>query len=101
MVFDDTYYEVKMLVSLANMSQRLTSFGDLFTEKISTTVFFFYMSDPMSVLILLLVIRVSCLGVSVFLGLNHLDHWTWTGPSDYQLDQMGCIPWTNSSWTKS
>ena len=40
-------------------------------------------------------------GVSVFLGLNHLDHWTWTGPSDYQLDQMGCISWTNSSWTKS
>ena len=43
----------------------------------------------------------SSAGVSVFLGLNHLDHWTWTGPSDYQLDQMGCIPWTNSSWTKS
>ena len=40
-------------------------------------------------------------GVRVFLGLNHLDHWTWTGPSDYQLDQMGCISWTNSSWTKS
>ena len=45
--------------------------------------------------------EISLWRVSVFLGLNHLDHWTWTGPSDYQLDQMGCIPWTNSSWTKS
>ena len=22
-----------------------------------------------------------------------------TGPSNFQLDQMGCIPWTKSSWT--
>ena len=34
--------------------------------------------------------------VSVFLGPD-LTIGPWTGPSDYQLDRMGCIPRTNSS----
>ena len=71
----------------------ITSFGE---ERANLSAFRTFV-----LFVLVWICRFPLPRVRVFLGLNHLDHWTWTGPSDYQLDQMGCISWTNSSWTKS
>ena len=83
---NDKFLEVKFSIYLNRRVFVMPSFGSLGRLCFMIVVFPDYVHVYGIRCVNFLSLVFTNLGVSVFLGLNHLDHWTWTGPSDYQLD---------------